>query len=121
MEPNRRYGSGKDGEMPVVAGLLASARFYFGNDTGALHLAASLGRPVVSIFGGGHWPRFAPVAHRSLTIIQSLPCFGCEWDCYFVDAPCVRTISPASVRQALETFLRDETTGKPTAPAGQAS
>ena len=99
---------GRDGEMPVVAGLLAAARLYFGNDTGVLHLAASLGRPVVPIFGGGHWPRFAPVAHRSLTVVQPLPCFGCGWDCYFEDAPCVRTISPASVRRALEQFLQDE-------------
>ena len=103
---------GQEGEMPVAAGLLAAARFYFGNDTGVLHLAASLGRPVVPIFGGGHWPRFAPVAHRSLTVVQPLPCFGCGWDCHYVDAPCVRTISPASVRGALEQFLRDEAEGQ---------
>ncbi len=99
---------GKNGEMPVVAGLLAAARFYFGNDTGALHLAAALGTPVVPVFGGGHWPRFRPVARRSLTVVQPLPCFGCAWDCYFVDAPCVRTISVASVQRALAQFLADD-------------
>jgi ADP-heptose:LPS heptosyltransferase len=99
---------GRDGEMPLLAGLLAAARFYFGNDTGPLHLAAALGKPVVSIFGGGTWPRFHPVARRSVTLVQPLPCFGCAWDCYFVDAPCIRTISPASVQQALNLFLRDE-------------
>ena len=103
---------GKDGEMPVVGGLLAAARFFFGNDTGALHLAAALGRPVVPIFGGGHWPRFAPVARRSLTVVQPLPCFGCGWDCHFVDAPCVRTISTASVQRALRAFLREDTDGQ---------
>ena len=103
---------GQTGEMPVVGGLLAAARFYFGNDTGALHLAASLGRPVVAVFGGGTWPRFVPVASRSLSIVQSLPCFGCGWDCYFGDAPCVRTISPASVRRALEQFLQNEKEGR---------
>jgi ADP-heptose:LPS heptosyltransferase len=99
---------GQDGEMPVAAGLLSAARFYFGNDTGALHLAAALGRPVVSIFGGGHWPRFRPMARHSVTVVQPLPCFGCGWDCYFVDAPCVRTISRVSVRNALEQFLQGE-------------
>ena len=103
---------GQDGEMPVAAGLLEAARFYFGNDTGALHLAAALGRPVVSIFGGGHWPRFQPVARRTLTLVQPLPCFGCAWDCYYGDAPCVRTISPASVQRALEEFLRDDREGQ---------
>ncbi len=113
----RRHGgepalwTGQDGEMPVVAGLLDAARFYFGNDTGTLHLAAALGRPVVSIFGGGHWPRFQPVASRGRTLVQPLPCFGCAWDCYFVDAPCVRTISTASVRRALEETLEDAAGG----------
>ena len=117
-EAARRAGAepalwvGQDGEMPLVAGVLAAARFYFGNDTGALHLAAALGRPVVPIFGGGHWPRFAPVARRSLTIVQPLPCFGCAWDCLYTDAPCVRTISPASVRRALEQFLSDDADGQ---------
>ena len=98
---------GEDGEMPVAAGLLDAARFYFGNDTGALHLAASLGRPVVSVFGGGTWPRFVPVAARARTVVQPLPCFGCAWDCFFVDAPCVRTISTGSVRRALQEILDD--------------
>ena len=103
---------GENGEMPILGGLLAAARFYFGNDTGALHLAAALGRPLVPIFGGGTWPRFQPVARRSLTVVQPLPCFGCAWDCYFVDAPCLRAISPVSVRLALEQFLRDEADGQ---------
>ena len=117
-EAARRSGAepalwvGRDGEMPVVAGLLEASRFYFGNDTGALHLAAALGKPVVPVFGGGHWPRFQPIARRSLTIVQPLPCFGCAWDCYYADAPCVRTISPASVRQALEQFLKDDADGQ---------
>ena len=117
-ETARRHGAepalwvGQDGEMPVLAGLLEAARFYFGNDTGALHLAAALGKPVVPVFGGGHWPRFQPVARRSLTVVQPLPCFGCAWDCFYADAPCVRTISPASVRRALEQFLQDEADGQ---------
>ena len=99
--------TGQDGEMPILAGLLESASFYFGNDTGALHLAAALGKLVAAVFGGGHWPRFQPVARRALSIVQPLPCFGCAWDCYYADALCVRTTSPESVRQALEQFLRD--------------
>ncbi len=103
---------GQSGEMPVVAALLDAARFYFGNDTGALHLAAALGRPLVGIFGGGTWPRFSPVARRSLSVVQPLPCFGCGWDCYYVDAPCVKTISPASVRSALTQFLQNDNDGQ---------
>ncbi len=120
----RRHGGepalwlGQGGEMPVAAAVLDAARFYLGNDTGALHLAAALGRPVVGVFGGGTWPRFQPVAARARTVVQPLPCFGCDWDCYFEDAPCVRTISTASVRRALESILDHAAEGNVVVEAG---
>ena len=96
---------GQDGEVPVLAALLASAKLYVGHDTGALHLAAAVGRPVVGIFGGGHWPRFRPAARQAISVVQPLPCFGCNWDCYFGDGPCVKTLAPADVRRAVEQLL----------------
>ena len=96
---------GRDGEVPVLAALLRSSRLYVGHDTGALHLAAAVGRPVVGIFGGGHWPRFRPAARQGISVVQPLPCFGCNWDCYFGDGPCVKTLAPADVRRAVEQLL----------------
>ena len=96
---------GKNGQIAVLAALLEQSQFYFGNDTGALHLAAALDRPVASIFGGGHWPRFRPVAQRSVCVVQPLPCFGCGWDCSFGDGPCVKTIPMAPVQQAIDKML----------------
>ncbi len=93
--------TGSDGQIALLAGLIEQSRLYFGNDTGALHFAGALGRPVAGIFGGGTWPRFKPVAHRAVSVVQPLPCFGCAWECSFGDAPCLRTISPEAVRQAL--------------------
>ena len=96
---------GREGEVPVLAALLAASRLYVGHDTGALHLAAAVGRPVVGIFGGGHWPRFRPAARQGISVVQTLPCFGCNWDCYFGDGPCVKTLAPADVRRAVEQLL----------------
>ncbi len=96
---------GQDGQIAVLAALLQQSQFYFGNDTGALHFATALDRPVVSIFGGGSWPRFKPVARRSVTVVQPLPCFGCGWDCSFGDAPCIKTIPIAPVREAIDRLL----------------
>ncbi len=96
---------GCDGEIPLLAALLASAKFYVGNDTGAMHVAAALGRPVLGIFGGGHWPRFRPVGQQTLSVVQPLPCFGCNWDCHFGDAPCVKTIAVADVKGAIDRLL----------------
>ena len=96
---------GRDGEVPLLAALLRSAAFYVGHDTGAMHLAAAVGRPVVGIFGGGHWPRFRPMGRQTVSIVQPLPCFGCNWDCHFGDAPCVKTLTVADVRTGVERIL----------------
>jgi ADP-heptose:LPS heptosyltransferase/GT2 family glycosyltransferase len=96
---------GRDGEIPILAGVLSEAALYVGHDTGALHLAAALGRPVVGIYGGGHWPRFRPAARQSISVVQPLPCFGCNWDCYFGDGPCVKTLRTGDVQRAVERLL----------------
>jgi ADP-heptose:LPS heptosyltransferase/GT2 family glycosyltransferase len=96
---------GRDGELPLLAALLASARAYVGHDTGAMHLSAAVGRPTLGIFGGGHWPRFRPIGRQVVSVVHPLPCFGCNWDCYFGDAPCVKLVEPADVMHGVDRLL----------------
>jgi ADP-heptose:LPS heptosyltransferase/glycosyltransferase involved in cell wall biosynthesis len=96
---------GRDGELPLLAALLQRARLYVGHDTGAMHLSAAVGRPTVGIFGGGHWPRFRPVGERTVSIVQPLPCFGCNWDCQFGNGPCVKTLAVDDVRKGVDKVL----------------
>jgi ADP-heptose:LPS heptosyltransferase/GT2 family glycosyltransferase len=103
--PAPKLWLGRDGEIPLLAALLAKARLYVGHDTGAMHIAAATGRPTVGIFGGGHWPRFRPVGHQVASVVHPLPCFGCNWDCHFGDAPCVKLIAPADVTRAVDAVL----------------
>ncbi len=104
-QPKPPIWLGRDGEIDLLAALLRTARLYFGHDTGAMHIAAALGRPIAAIFGGGHWPRFQPVARQAVSVIQPLPCFGCNWDCHFGDAPCVKTLQVADAQAALTKLL----------------
>jgi len=96
---------GKDGELPLLAALLADCRLYAGHDTGSMHIAGAVGRPVVGVFGGGHWPRFRPSARQAVSIVQPLPCFGCNWDCHFGDGPCVKTIPSSDVIEGVKRIL----------------
>jgi ADP-heptose:LPS heptosyltransferase len=43
-------------ELPLLAGVLACASAYFGNDSGVSHLAAALGRPALVLFTRAHLP-----------------------------------------------------------------
>ena len=96
---------GKEGKLGVLVGLIAHAKIYLGNDTGAMHIAAALQKPTVALFGGGTWPRFKPALKRGITLINPLPCFGCDWDCPFGDAPCVKAISTHDAIVAVQDLL----------------
>ncbi len=98
---------GDGGDIGVLAALIRRARLYFGNDTGAMHLAAALDVPVAAVFGGGTWPRFRPAGRRTAVIFQPLDCFGCSWECPFGTAPCLGLIPQNIAYQALEWILED--------------
>jgi ADP-heptose:LPS heptosyltransferase len=101
-----RAWSAGDGDLETMISVLASATLYFGNDTGAMHIAAAAGVPVVAVFGGGHWPRFLPVAQRGAVHTRMLPCFGCGWhDCFFVDGPCVHRVEEDAIRSSILRIL----------------
>ena len=96
---------GKGGDLGLLAALIRRAQLYFGNDTGAMHLAAALDIPVVAVFGGGTWPRFRPAGSRTAVVYQPLQCFGCGWDCPFGTAPCLGAIPSELAGQALNHVL----------------
>lgn len=101
-----RVFCGAPGELPVLAGLLASARAAVGNDTGPAHLAAAFGTPTVTVFGGGgEWPAYAPWAPGAVGVVRPLPCFGCGWDCFLGHALCVESIPVEEVVRALDDVL----------------
>jgi hypothetical protein len=103
VEPRVWIGFGDD--LDILGALLQESLFYFGNDTGPMHLAAALGIPVVAVFGGGTWPRFLPIGKASVAV-REMPCFGCAWNCCFGDAPCVAKMPVETVRAALGDLIR---------------
>ena len=101
-----RHTGDADG-LALLLGLIAHSRLYVGTDTGPMHFAAALGVPVVALFGGGHWPRFVPLARRSFVATQALPCFGCDWDCWLQEPACVTDVDPAAVREGVDWILSE--------------
>jgi ADP-heptose:LPS heptosyltransferase len=93
--------TGDSADAVTLAALVRHSRLFFGFECGAMHLAAALEKPVAAIFGGGNWPQARPAAARSIELHAPLPCYGCEWDCVLVDAPCVRQVSVGAVIAAI--------------------
>ena len=69
------------GEFSVreSAALMADARFYLGNDTGVMHLAAAVGTPCVALFSARDWPgRWEPYGPGHKVLRFEVPCAGCR-------------------------------------------
>lgn len=99
--------------LPELVAVLGGARLVVANDTGAVHIAASLSVPAVCIMGGGHPGRFIPYRVEILTsrplpvpVIADRDCFGCGWrHCQKsrpdAVAPCIAQISIENVWAAV--------------------
>lgn len=91
------------GTIPSVSGLLEilnGADAFVGKDGGILHLSAGLGKPVVAVFGGGHWGRFLPQGTRAAVLSVITPCRGCDWRCHLPRPLCVAGLPPGRLLEA---------------------
>lgn len=96
---------GPAGSLVELLSLTEAARLYVGCDTGPMHFAAALGVPVLSIFGGGTFPRFLPRARHTAVLTQQLPCFGCDWKCPFDHSLCIDLVDSKRIAASLDTLL----------------
>jgi heptosyltransferase-2 len=87
------------GELIAV---LELADGFVGNDSGAMHLAAALGKPVVGIFGSTNPKRTGPTGPRACAIWHQLECSPClARTCRFGHYKCLRDIPPGEAAAAL--------------------
>jgi ADP-heptose:LPS heptosyltransferase/GT2 family glycosyltransferase len=91
-----------------MLGLIANSRLYVGNDSGPMHCAGALGVPVLARFGGGHWPRFLPLAARAFTATQELPCFNCGWQCWLDTPSCMTSVPAATFVEGIDWLLSSD-------------
>ena len=86
------------GDLPA---LLSKCHLFVGNDSGAMHVAAAVGLPVVAVFGSTDPEATAPVTPRH-TIVQQKPyCSPCFLKRCPTDHRCMTAISPAMVQIAV--------------------
>lgn len=96
------------GELSIreSAALLRHARFYLGNDTGVMHLAAAAGTPCVAIFSALDWPgRWYPYGSGHEVLRHEVPCAGCLLQHCKFSNECLTGIDVGHVEHACETVL----------------
>jgi heptosyltransferase-2 len=74
------------------------------NDSGAMHVAAGVGRPVVAIFGPTDERRTAPIGEH-VVIKQDVWCRPCLLRECPIDHRCLRTLPASRIVEAVDAWL----------------
>ena len=85
------------------------SRLVISNDTGPMHIAAALRKPVLAIFGPTEPRRTGAYGQLDGALRVALPCAPClKPRCHF-EKPlhCLWAVTPKSVCSRAETFLSD--------------
>lgn len=95
------------GKTPIadLPALLSQCHLFIGNDSGAMHVAAAVGLPVVAIFGPTDPDGTAPVTPRR-TIVQEKPfCSPCFLRRCPIDHRCMKSVTTDVVASAAEVWM----------------
>jgi heptosyltransferase-2 len=88
--------------------LMSCATAVVANDSGLMHVAAALNRPLVAVYGSTS-PQFTPPLADQVEIvrlgIECSPCF--DRTCRFGHYDCLRQLKPRPVMEALERLVSD--------------
>jgi len=105
-EAHNLGGSLSPGELMA---LFHMSSLFLGNDSGPMHLAAAMGTPVVGLFGPVDEGRWKPLSNNSIVLRGEKACEDCRnkrKDCN--DFPCITTLEPDKVKQAISELLPAE-------------
>lgn len=96
--------------LPDLFALLAEADVLVSNDTGPVHFASQLGRPVIGIFGPNTPVRYGPLSAGSRVFYRDLPCSPCLTNRNYRSSSCriftcMNTIATGHVIAALDQVL----------------
>ncbi|MFZ6754577.1 lipopolysaccharide heptosyltransferase II [Undibacterium sp. Dicai25W] len=92
--------------LDQAVALMSSSLAVVSNDSGLLHIASALNRPVMAIYGStdpDHAPPFSDIAH---SFSLRLPCSPCKQrECPLAHHDCMQKLNPDLVWQALKPLL----------------
>lgn len=86
--------------------ILKNAKFIIGNDSGTLHMASSVGTPVIGIYGPMPFEKWKALGDKNILLCGNLPCMPCSLK---IKCPnnnaCLKTIKVEQVIRAIDKLL----------------
>lgn len=95
--------------LPEMIEWIRLADAVVSNDTGPMHVAAALNKPLVALFGPTEPRRTGPYGHLDRIVQTALPCVPCmKPHCtYAKPLECLRAISPEDIAERAERLLNE--------------
>lgn len=111
-----------------IAALLKNSTLFIGNNSGPMHVAASVGTPTVALFGDTDPRIHAPYGNKSIVVRKDLSCSPCHYpflhgtldlakpdrgfvkgrfSCIEGDFKCMKLITVTDVSEAVDLLLKD--------------
>ena len=91
-----------------LAALIRRAEVAVTNDSGSMHVAASLGKPMVSVFGPTNPVHIGPYQRPESVVRMNLPCSPCNYkrlsQCPF-DHACMKQVTSAMVVERVRKIM----------------
>ena len=106
-EPQRCLNLCGQTSLPEMVEWLRRCTLMLTNDTGPMHVAAALGKPLVALFGPTEPRRTGPYGHLESVLRLDLPCSPCFKSYCTFEKPeeCLKAISPAMVLERVQKKL----------------
>lgn len=103
-----KFGANSAGYFSIreSSAALKKCRFYLGNDTGTMHLAAAVGTPCVAIFAATDYRgRWYPFGEDNKIFRKTVGCEGCHTPECFNEHECLKLVKVEEVYQACRDIL----------------
>ncbi len=92
-------------EIALLPALLRRARLLLTNDTGAMHVAAAVGTPVLAVFGPTDLDATGPLGPASRHVRMAVPCSPCLLRECPIDHRCMTAVTVEQVVHAAEELV----------------
>ena len=94
--------------------LIGGAALVVSNDSGLMHVAAALRRPLVAMFGSSSPLYTPPLSPLARTVYLGLPCSPCfERICPLGHTDCLEKLSPRQVLELIERLREESAEARP--------
>lgn len=105
-------------DVKTLAAVLRGAECVVTGDTGPMHLAAAVGRPVVAIFGPTDVDKTGPYGPGHVVLMDRADCARCErrsclWEGQKHELMCLRNISVDDVFEAVRRMIEGDARDRP--------